>query len=413
MSTFAETIEPSEQNTWRLETPGAEKWARTARPDDHTKKKYFMVSCDTHLNPPPKLFQERIDKKFLDLLPRIEVRDGVRWMVQEGNKPQRLYDAEMFGDDLARSKAGMSHNPDEAYTPLDLRLLDQDRDGVDAEVIFPNGPALMMYGGDNVEFIAAQCRVWNDFAIEFCRPALHRSSPVAAIPTLDVDVAVAEIQRAAKLGFKILNMPYRPYWGPEDPKRHNYNHPKYDPMWAAVQDSGLPTTFHAGSGKDPRGASGNGGAVANYVLHGCLGVMEPLVLICCSGVIERFPKMKFAAIEGNAGWIPWMLDMMDEAFRKHHFWVRPKMKELPSTYFRTNGGASLAEDRSALLTVEHYGLEDNLFWANDFPHHEGSWPFSGQAIERIFGHLKEETRAKVLGLSAAKFFGFEVPEEFR
>jgi predicted TIM-barrel fold metal-dependent hydrolase len=180
-----------------------------------------------------------------------------------------------------------------------------------------------------------------------------------------------------------------------------------------VQDLDLPITFHAATGKDPRAVKGYGGAIINYVYHGCMTVVEPAVTLCASGVIERFPKLRFALIEGNAGWVPWMLDMMDEAHRKHHFWTRPKLKELPSTYFRASGAVTVGEDRSSLLTVEPYGLESNLLWANDFPHHEGTWPHSAEAIERIFGQLREDTRAKILGLNAARFFGFEVPPEYQ
>jgi predicted TIM-barrel fold metal-dependent hydrolase len=90
--------------------------------------------------------------------------------------------------------------------------------------------------------------------------------------------------------------------------------------------------------------------------------------------------------------------------------VFPKLKHgLPSEYFREHGLCSFQEDRSALLLVEHYDLQDNLAWSNDYPHHEGTWPHSAQAIEREFGDLKEETRAKILGLNAARFFNFEVP----
>jgi predicted TIM-barrel fold metal-dependent hydrolase len=47
-------------------------------------------------------------------------------------------------------------------------------------------------------------------------------------------------------------------------------------------------------------------------------------------------------------------------------------------------------------------------WANDYPHHEGSWPHSEQAIERTMGRLNDQERANILGLNAAKFFGFDV-----
>jgi predicted TIM-barrel fold metal-dependent hydrolase len=108
-----------------------------------------------------------------------------------------------------------------------------------------------------------------------------------------------------------------------------------------------------------------------------------------------------------------MLDAMDEAYKKHHFWVRPKLKNLPSDYFRSNCFASIAEDPSALLLAETYNLADNLMWANDYPHHEGTWPHSAEAVERTFGGLQEATRAKILGLNAARIFKFDVPAKFR
>ncbi len=72
----------------------------------------------------------------------------------------------------------------------------------------------------------------------------------------------------------------------------------------------------------------------------------------------------------------------------------------------------LREDRSALLLAEHYGLEDNLMFANDYPHHEGTWPYSAECSERLMGHLRDDTRAKILGLNAARVFKFEVPREY-
>ena len=47
-------------------------------------------------------------------------------------------------------------------------------------------------------------------------------------------------------------------------------------------------------------------------------------------------------------------------------------------------------------------------WANDYPHAEGTWPHSAEAIEREMGQLKEDQRAKILGLNAARIFKFDV-----
>jgi predicted TIM-barrel fold metal-dependent hydrolase len=108
-----------------------------------------------------------------------------------------------------------------------------------------------------------------------------------------------------------------------------------------------------------------------------------------------------------------VLDAMDEAYRKHHFWVRPKLKHLPSEYFRMHGFASFQEDAVGLALAERYDLTDTFMWGNDYPHHEGTWPHSAEAIERTMGGLRDDARAKVLGLNAARFFKFDVPERYR
>jgi predicted TIM-barrel fold metal-dependent hydrolase len=369
-----------------------------------------MVSCDTHLSPPAKLFAERIEPEFRDRLPRVEVREGVKYLVQEGLRPERIAEPEMRGEDLARSQAGGAiHQTEEEKTGL-KRIRDQELDGVDAEVIFPNGSALLMWGSPDPKFVAAQCRIWNDWAWEICGPHRHRMAATAALATADLEASLKEIERVAKMGYKVLTLPLKPIWGPHDVAHPNYNLPVFDPLWAAIQDHDLAVTFHIGTGKDPRTARGNGGAVINYVVHAVAPGMEPVVNLCASGVFERFPQLRVATIEADAGWIPWMLQKMDEGYLKHHFWVRPRLKALPSEYYRANCFASFGEDTSAIELVEKHGLEDNFMWANDYPHHEGSWPHSAEAIARTFGNeLREETRAKLLGLNAARCFGFEAP----
>ena len=176
-------------------------------------------------------------------------------------------------------------------------------------------------------------------------------------------------------------------------------------IWREHRD--VPVTFHVSTGKDPRTTRGLGGAVVNYVVHSLSPTLEPLVNICASGVAERHPELKFGSVEAGIGWVPWMLDAMDEAYLKHHFWVKPKLKALPSDFFKAKGFATFGEDRAGLALMEEHGLQDNFMWANDYPHHEGTWPHSAQAIERQMGGISEVSRAKVLGLNAAKVFGFK------
>jgi predicted TIM-barrel fold metal-dependent hydrolase len=388
-------------NQWRLETPGHVGWERTAQP--HDPNKYFMVSCDSHTNEPADLWRERLEPKYRDRLPKIVVdENGVKWQVSEGWQKSRLHDMVFHGEDLERQKSGA--DPEQ-------RLKDMARDGVDAEIIFPN-KGLLMWATPDPQFALAQCRIYNDWAWETFGKYNDRMSPMAALATGDLEGSIAEIQRVAEMGYRGLTLPCKPIFGPYDAKHPNYNLPMFDPLWAAIQDSGLPITFHISTGRDPRVARKDGGAVINYVSHSLAPTVEPIANMCASGVLERFPRLKFAAIECGIGWMAWALDAMDEAYKKHHMWVWPKLKKLPSEYFREHGYCSFQEDRVGIDLAVKYNLVDNCLWANDYPHHEGSWPHSAEAIERQMGDLSDKQRAKILGLNAAKLFKFDVPQSY-
>jgi predicted TIM-barrel fold metal-dependent hydrolase len=382
-------------NRWRLETPGHAGWERTARPDD--PRKYFMVSADEHVNEPATLWLDRMDRQYHDRLPRVVTDEhGVQWRISEGHRPDRLRLSQLEDEDLVRSRAGA--DPRE-------RLRDMELDGIDASVLFPN-KGLAMWATPDPLFAMAQCRVYNDWAWETFGPHVDRMSPAAALATGDLPGSITEVQRVARMGFRVLTLPCKPIWGAHDVEHPNYNLPVFDPLWAAIQDADLPITFHVSTGRDPRAARGNGGAVINYVSHSLSPTIEPVANLCASGVLDRFPRLRFATIEAGIGWLPWLLTALDEAYHKHHFWVRPKLRQLPSEYFRAHGFASFQEDAPGLLLAERYDLVDCLLWGNDYPHHEGTWPHSAPAIERTMGELTDSQRAKVLGLNAARLFGF-------
>ncbi len=390
-------------NATRIFSPGNAGWEHVATPG--APNKYFMVSADCHVNEPPNLWVERIDEQYRHRLPRIEVdREGTKWSVVEGYAPTKIRDLRLEGEDAERSAAG-ARDPES-------RLRDHARDGIDAEIIFPNR-GLQMWATPDPVFSQAMCRVYNDWCWEIFGPYYDRLSPLACLATGDIEGAVAEIYRVAKMGYRGLSLPSKPAWGPEDHKDLNYNLPVFDPLWAAIEETNLPFTFHVSTGKDPRGAKGNGGAVINYVVHSLAPTAEPIINICSSGVLDRFPGLRFATIEAGIGWVPWALTAMDEAYNKHHFWSFPKLNMLPSEYYRKHCKASFQDDAPGLDLVQKWNLEDNFMWANDYPHHEGSWPHSAAAIERTMSHLDDTQRAKILGLNAAEFFNFKVPAGYR
>ncbi len=389
-------------NAWRTATPGHEGWARSARPDDPDK--HLMISADCHANEPSDLWKQRIEAKYRERVPGVRKdKDGKMYQVTEGFRPIRLRGTIFQGEDKLRNQAGRT--PEE-------RLRDHARDGIDAEIIFPN-KGLTMWATQDCEFSQAMCRCWNDWAWETFGPYCDRLAPVAAIASGDLEGAMAEVRRVARLGFRALTLPCKPIWGAHDHQHLSYNLPEFDPLWAVIQDCDLPMTFHVSTGRDPRASRGNGGAVINYAVHSLAPTMEPIANLCASGVLERFPGLRFASIEAGIGWVAWAIEAMDEAYLKHHMFVRPRLKHLPSEYFKMHGFASFQEDRAGLDLAREHGLVDCFMWANDYPHHEGTWPHSAAAIERTMWHLNESERAKILGLNAARLFGFEIPDRER
>ncbi len=423
--------EPDVNNVWRLETPGNEGWVRSARPD--ADDKFFMCSADGHVQEPNTFLYDRIDPAYHHRLPTIAVTkamdvhgkgaksddgkgegggatgkasDGAEeqfFQKAEGFRPAKLNWTKPFeGHEKLRNQSGR--------TP-EARLADLALDGCDAEILFPN-KGLSIWATPDADFSHAMCRAYNEWAWEEFADCNDRLAPMACIAPAALDKAIAEIQRCAALGFKGLSLPAKPVFGPPDVDDLNYNLREMEPLWDCIDEVELPVTFHVSTGRDPRTSRSQGGAVINYAVHSLAPTMEPLVNICASGVAERHPKLQFGSIEAGIGWVPWMLTAMDEAYLKHHMWVRPKLEMLPSEYFKRQGFASFQEDPAGLDLAREHGLVDNFLWANDFPHHEGSWPYSAQAIERTMSHLDDGERAKILGLNSARIFRFDIPERY-
>jgi predicted TIM-barrel fold metal-dependent hydrolase len=377
-------------------------------------KEYFVVSADCHVNEPNDVWAARVDKKYLERLPRIKVDEsGRKWFVAEGIRPSRIREAprdeavpaETFIDEgtrphLDRTKGAMFQNQGGI---TEERYRDMDYDGIDAEIVFPN-KGLVNWQSADPELNTVMCHAWNVWAYEVFG-GHSRSFPAACVAPADIASAVQEIEWAAKHGFKSIMLP--PLL-----KTGGYNMPEFDPIWAAASGANLPIMFHAGTGKDPRTATANGGAIINYVVHAMNTVVQPTVELCGSGVFDRYPNLKFATIEAGAGWVPYTLHAMDFGYIAHNFWVMPKLKYKPSEYFKMHGHSSFETDPIGVELRHRMGVE-SLLWGNDYPHIEGCWPNSEEQLGIWGKGLTKQEIAKIVGLNSARLFNIDVPERFR
>lgn len=418
-------------NSWRLESPGSQDWERGVRPD--AAKRLFVVDTDSHANEPIDVFQQGgLDERYHQRVPHMETDDrGAQWLIIEGWTPQlvkmatesqseavkayeelgletsgQMWSDRMEEDDLRRMAAATTRNAD--TVGLVRRRSDADIDGIDVQIVFP-GRGLLAFATTDFDFELAMVQAWNRWALAVYGARDKRFRPIPMIAPMKVEESIAEVEWIAEQGFTSILLPSQPVFGPHLDGNPHYNHKMFNPLWEAIERTGLPMCVHVATGRDPRAASGPGGAIFNLAVGSLTQVIEPLASFLTCGVFDRYPGLRLITVEGGIGWVPWLLQALDEGARKHHMWVRPVQEELPSYYYRKHCASTFVEDEVGLSLATELDLLDNVMWSSDYPHHEGSWPHSREAIERSLSRFDDGERAKIVGLNAARHFGIQVP----
>ena len=365
-----------------------------------------LISADSHVVEPADLYLTRIDRKYRDDAPRIESRETGDYIVVKDLQPRPVGFEGAMIDEFASDEGvanwrgyRYSDNRRGATDPQE-RIKDQEADGVSGEVLY-TGLGLNWLRSPDSEYAFACARVYNDWIVEYVSVAPDRLRAVAAIPAHGpIEWAIAEAERAAKVGHRGIVMLD---WSPERP----FNSPEWDPLWAACQDLDLPVSLHAG-GRNPfgygvgRGAGGINGTAAKIAPN------QALQEIIWAGVPQAFPEIKFVLVEGGGGWVAHLVDYMDHWWKGHRRWLEPKLEEPPSFYFKRKFWVTFEDDRAAILTREMISV-DRLMWGSDYPHTEGIWPHSREAVAKDFAGVPEEEVRKIVALNCAELYGFQVP----
>lgn len=363
------------------------------------------ISADSHVVEPADLWTTRMDKRFRDRAPRIESRPENDYYMIDGVTPFPVSLEGAVLEDKIRGKVetmlGHRHADTRpgAWDP-NARLLDQDLDHVRAEVVYPGGFGLQFFLAPDAEYQRECMRVYNDWISEFCAVAPQRLLGAGVLPMRGpMEWAIAEAERVAKKG---LHSVLIPAGLPERP----YSHPDYAPLWAALQDLGLLVVTHSGTHD------------RNAVMARChelgigLGIMEAKVFqpmhafaaLLWAGVPQQYPKLRFVIVEGGIGWIASLLGYMDHFWKDHHWWLEPKLDEAPSFYFKRQFWATFEDDRAGILTRELMGV-DRLMWGADYPHTEGTFPYSREQVAKDFAGIPEADVYKMVAGNAARLYG--------
>jgi uncharacterized protein len=242
-------------------------------------------------------------------------------------------------------------------------------------------------------FAAAACRAYNDWLYDYIRAAdPKRLLGAAAISAHDVDSAVAETRRAiGELGMKAV------FLRPNLYNERAWHDPCYDPLWAVCQELNVPVGFHETPGWRMK-AAGTDRFRDMGTVHISTHSMEQMLAsmdIIMGGVMERFPRLRFAFLEANCGWLPFWLGRMDEHFEwRHPYGEMSHLKMPPSEYFRRQGFCAVECDEEFVSHVVDAFGDDNLVTTTDYPHGDSKYP---KAMDRFLAlSLSDRSKQKIL-----------------
>jgi predicted TIM-barrel fold metal-dependent hydrolase len=347
----------------------------------------YVFSMDSHVVEPRQLWQEKLPAHLRDRALRAERRDGYLVMVADGRDLHRM----QVGD-------GNSDNPRIGGTSPELRFEDMLKDGIDAELLFPN-LGMMTYAIDDAELSLACMQVYNDWLMQ--QFGAHRDAlvPCAVLPMRDVAETLDEFRRVVALGYRAVMLPTLP------PAGLRYNNKDFDPVWAYAQEQGIPLAFHVASGLTPITERGPGAAIINYMRLG-FATEELVTYMVAGGALDRHPGLTMVVIEAGASWMVALGERLDEVNEAHQYYVKPKLSRKPSEILYAQVKATFQFDRACLSTIPMTGHRC-LLWASDYPHMEGTFPRSRQVIDEVFGGagLAPEVQADILGGTAARLYG--------
>jgi predicted TIM-barrel fold metal-dependent hydrolase len=197
----------------------------------------FVVSGDGHLLEPVDLFKTRLPKHLRERAVWEEDFELDEPWVEDGARVfRRLHTPGFEGWTVSRYRQTTGRTPE---GEPDVILEDMDVDGVDVQVMHPNLSLFGLYSDDH-ELSMAHARVYNDYVAERFSDHFDRICPTAPVPITDVGDAVAEIERVAAAGFRAVLLPATP--------PRNYYTRDLDPMWDALEATGLQPFFHTQTG---------------------------------------------------------------------------------------------------------------------------------------------------------------------
>jgi predicted TIM-barrel fold metal-dependent hydrolase len=356
-----------------------------------------LVSADNHWDVADDVFFERFPDRLKDQAPRVRFSDGLHKMGRvrpDGSFDGGVLDADGVISRVVKVSAGLAGSHD-----LAARVAHMDIEGISAEINFPQFVAGFVHYPD-FEVRELIFRIYNEYIVERAAFAPGRMNGVGVLSNWwDPEKAEAAVRQIVDLGLKTFMVPITPGKDREG-REILYSEPNCDRLWRAIEAGGLPVCFHVGENPS---AMGRGGWGINAT-HQNLAFFKPFSQLVFGAVFDRCPALRVVFAEGGLIWVPTALHEIGaiyDNFREIHDPL-PKMR--PSEYWRAHCYATFQYDPIGLQLLEHIGA-DRVMWAVDYPHCEGTFGYTRNAVQAVLDRVPAVQARDILGGTAARLFG--------
>jgi predicted TIM-barrel fold metal-dependent hydrolase len=293
------------------------------------------------------------------------------------------------------------------YEPS-ARLLDMDLNHTDVSLCFPTFPRFCGQEFTEVkdrELGLGCIKAYNDWMIEeWCGDSGGRLLPLCLIPLWDANLAAAEVRRNAARGCRAVTFTELPaklgLHSIHDPGRF------WDPFFQACDDTGTVICIHFGSSSHVPGTSSDAPKGVHMTLTFTTSVAS-FADWMLSGVLARFPNIKVAFSEGQIGWMPFVLERLDTAYRRSWTGLDPAITDLPSSYLPGRVYGCFFQDYFGLSVRDAIGVEQITF-ETDYPHQDTTWPNTLDEVARMAGMVPADDLYAIVRGNAISLFGLDI-----
>jgi len=297
-----------------------------------------------------------------------------------------------------------------SFVNLEARLRYMDEEGMEAAMLYPSlGVMVEQQLADDVEASYANIHAFNRWVEEDWGYATQgRIFSVPMLSLLDLDMALAELDRVMKLGARAIHLRTGPVGGLSPASE------KFDPFWARLNEARIPLALHSSWSQYHKLWSSQWGELADptyrevtsfqsYLGMGARPMMDTLAAMVLQGLFNRFPKLNVMAVEGGSYWVPELLKQMDKAHRSGKgSKFSPRLPGWPSEVLRQHLYVTPFHEEDVPWLAEYFPLE-RIILGSDYPHAEGM-PHPKNYAKYLTTLGPEATRA-IMGENLAKLLG--------